>query len=36
MRREKGTVLQRVRIPPGNCSFQPVVLGAVDRGNDVD
>ena len=31
----KGTVPQRVRIPPGKLSLQPVAIGADDGGNDI-
>ena len=31
----KGTVAQRVRIPPGKLSLQPVAIGADDGGNDI-
>ena len=31
----KGTDPQRVQIPPGRLSFQPVAIGADDGGNDV-
>ena len=31
----KGTVPQRVRIPPGELSLQPVAIGADDGGNDI-
>ena len=31
----KGTVSQRVRIPPGKLSLQPVAIGADDGGNDI-
>ena len=31
----KGTVPQRVRIPPGKLSLQPVAIGAGDGGNDI-
>ena len=31
----KGTVPQRVRIPPGKLSLQPVAIGADGRGNDI-
>src|SRR5262249_61873196 len=27
----KGAVLQRVRLPPGNWSFQPVAIGATEE-----
>ena len=31
----KGTIPQRVRIPPGKLSLQPVAIGADDGGNDI-